>query len=241
MKRSILAALALWLAAAPAAAQTVVDADMGSETEISTRSPRTGSIQLRLGSYKPLIDDEEGLTEDVFEEFFGGSGLLLFELKGQRFFYQGYGSAGVSLSAGYAEEYAEGFDASAGGGRVPQKSGLQVFPITLGVFYKLDYAAERWGFPLVPYAEASLRYIPYRFAGSESNTKGGKRGYGLTAGVQLMLDFLEPSMARSLDSDLGVNHTYLFAEYTRAEVNNFGKAGLDLSSRGWMFGLALDY
>lgn len=241
MKRSILAALALFLAAAPSSAQTVVDASLSSDAEVSSRSERTGSIQLRLGSYRPLIDNEETLTRDVFNDFFDGGKLLLFEMEGQRFLYQGYGSAGISLSAGYAEKYAEGTPGPGAAAEPIEKSGLQVFPLSLGVFYKLDYAAERWGIPVVPYAEASLRYVPYRFANSAAGISGGKRGYGLTAGVQLMLDFLEPSMARSLDSDLGVNHTYLFAEYTRAEVNNFGKAGLDLSSRGWMFGLALDY
>ena len=237
MKRSMLAALALCFAAAPAAAQTVVET-LG--PEISSASERTGAIQLRLGTYRPRMQDE-GLSSDVYDDFFGSS-MLLFELEGQRFFYQGYGSAGVSVSAGYAEKYAEGTPAPGTPTTGPiEKSGLQVFPLSLGVFYRLDYPALRWGVPLVPYAEATLRYIPYRFANSAANVKGGKRGYGFTGGVQLMLDFLEPSMARSLDSDLGVNHTYLFAEYTRTEVNNFGKGGLDLSSRGWMFGFALDY
>ena len=56
-----------------------------------------------------------------------------------------------------------------------------------------------------------------------------------------MLDVLEPRLARDFDSDVGVNHSYLFAEYTHAEVNNFGGGGFNLSTRHWMFGLALDY
>jgi hypothetical protein len=232
MKASILAALTLALAATSASAQVVDPAFTG-------KSPRTGAIQLRLASYKPEIDSEPGLTGTPYADFFGDSGMILFEVEGQRFFYQGYGSAVLSLSAGYAEKWGQG--STPEGELAGERSGLQVFPLSFGVFYKLDYAAERWGIPVVPYAEASLRYIPYRFLGTTEGLKGGRHGYGFTGGVQLMLDFLEPSLARNLDSDTGVNHTYLFAEYTRAEVNNFGKGGLDLSSRGWMFGFALDY
>ena len=233
----ILAALALCLAAPVAGAQgQTLEGYPG-----AGRSPRTGAFQFKLGSYYPLMRNEAGLkVADPFQEFFDGRSLLLFELEGQRFLYQGYGSAGLSFSAGYGERYAEGFLAD-GVTRGGEKTGLQVWPLSLGAFYKLDYPAERWGIPLVPYAEASLRFIPYRLAGTPLNQKGGKRGYGLTAGLQLMLDFLEPGLARNLDSDTGVNHSYLFAEYTHAEVNNFGKGGLDLSSQGWMFGLALDY
>jgi hypothetical protein len=61
------------------------------------------------------------------------------------------------------------------------------------------------------------------------------------AGVSLLLDVLEPRFARDFDTSLGVNHSYLFAEYTYAKVNNFGGEGFNLSDRYWMFGLALDY
>ncbi|NTX54459.1 hypothetical protein HR086_24495, partial [Myxococcus sp. CA039A] len=56
-----------------------------------------------------------------------------------------------------------------------------------------------------------------------------------------LLDVLQPRFARDFDSGLGINHSYLFAEYTYADVDNFGKPGFVLSSRRWMFGLALDY
>ncbi|MBF5044963.1 hypothetical protein FGE12_21355 [Aggregicoccus sp. 17bor-14] len=232
MKRCILMGLFLTLVASSASAQVIDPAFTG-------RSPRTGALLMRLGSYLPRIDQGEGMTGTPYKDFFGNSGMLLFELEGQRYFYQGYGSAGLSLSAGYAEKWGEGFDVN--GQRAGEKSGLQVFPLSLGAFYKMDYAAERWGIPVVPYAEASFRYIPYRFLNTAQSIHGGKMGYGLTGGVEVYLDFIEPTLARNLDTDTGVNHTYLFAEYTRAEVNNFGKGGLDLSSRGWMFGFGVDY
>ena len=78
-------------------------------------------------------------------------------------------------------------------------------------------------------------------SGAGNKGSGGKWGWGATGGLAFMLDVLQPRFARDFDSDLGVNHSYLFAEYTYADVNNFGAGGLNLSSRRWMFGLALDY
>jgi hypothetical protein len=70
---------------------------------------------------------------------------------------------------------------------------------------------------------------------------GGKFGYGGTAGLSLLLDVLEPRLARDFEVDVGVKHSYLFAEFTYADVNDFWQPGLDLSSQHWMFGLAFDF
>ena len=48
-------------------------------------------------------------------------------------------------------------------------------------------------------------------------------------------------LAKDFSNDIGISHSYLFAEYTYANVNNFGRKGLDLSSRHWMFGFSVDY
>ncbi|RYZ39392.1 MAG: hypothetical protein EOO71_20250 [Myxococcaceae bacterium] len=230
--------VAALLLAVPAVAQ---------EVTIPTRSPRTGAVIFRGGGYKPRIDYEKGLTDTPYKKTFGDASLLLIELELQRFFYQGIGTAGLGLSAGYGEKYANAVLAD-GGGVAADKAALKVLPLQLNAFYKFDYAAFKWGVPLVPYGKLGLVYSPWWMTkGSTTEVvggdtaKGGRWGYALTAGVSFLLDVLEPRFARDFDSDLGVNHSYLFAEYTYAEVNNFGGAGLNLGSRRWSFGLALDY
>jgi len=218
---------------------------LGAATDISLASPRTGAVELKLGSYLPSIDEEEGVGSPYADTFDGS--MLLFEVEIERFFYQGIGTAGVGLSVGYAEKY--GNAKETGSGNVAAEiTALKVLPVRLSALYKFDYAAFRYGIPLVPYVEAGLVYIPWWInKGTEYETvagstgKGGRYGYGFTAGISFMLDVLEPRFARDFDSDSGVNHSYLFAEYTRATVDNFGGAGLNLSSRNWMFGLAFDY
>jgi hypothetical protein len=210
------------------------------------QSPRTGDVEFKFGGYKPLIDTEKGLTGRPYAETFNDASMLLFEMELQHYFYQGIGSAGLGFSAGYAEKYANAVTDV--GDTAEEKTALKVVPLKLNGFYKFDYPAFHWHVPVVPYGKLGLIYMPWWINKGDSTQslsdrsgKGGRWGYGLTVGASFLLDVLEPRFARDFDSDLGVNHTYLFAEWTYAEVNNFGSSGLVLSSRHWMFGLALDY
>ncbi|SET54568.1 MXAN_2562 family outer membrane beta-barrel protein [Stigmatella erecta] len=240
MSRAVALGAAVFLGALPSQAQETFT----SATPL--QSPRTGAVAVKLGGYKPLIDTEEGLKSAPYEKTFGDSSMLLVELEIQRYFYQGIGSAGVSVSAGYAEKYGKAVNLE--GVESPETTSLKVAPLRLGAVYKFDYAAFRWHIPLVPYGKLGLIYTPWWVSKGDKTQevngrkgRGGRWGYGFTGGVAFLMDVLEPRLARDFDSDLGINHTYLFAEYTYAEVNNFGSAGLVLSSRHWMFGLSLDY
>lgn len=237
MTRAVALGVAVLLTALPGEAQ---------EVSGPPQSPRSGGVEFRLGGYKPKIGSEEGLSEDPFTKVFGGANLLLFEAELQRFFYQGIGTAGVSLSVGYAEKYAAALLPS--GEASAERTGFHVLPIHVRGIYRFDYPAFRWRIPLVPYLKPGLIYMPWWITkGGEIEVladrkgKGGKFGFEGTLGVSFLLDVLEPRLARDFDSDLGINHSYLFAEYTYAKVNNFGGEGFDLSDSYWMFGLALDY
>ncbi|WNG45821.1 hypothetical protein F0U60_18160 [Archangium minus] len=239
MTRAVALGLAVALTALPGEAQEPSD--------VPTQSPRSGSVEFRLGGYRPQMEAEGSLNgENPFAAVFGNANMLLFEVELQRFFYQGIGTAGVSLSAGYAEKYAAALKPE--GGPSAERTGFHVLPIHLRGVYRFDYPAFRWGFPLVPYVKPGLVYIPWWSTKGgnieqlpDGKARGGKLGWEVAAGVSFLLDVLEPRLARDFDTDLGVNHSYLFAEYTYAKVNNFGGQGFNLSDSYWMFGLALDY
>ncbi len=241
MSRAVALGIVALLSALPSQAQ-----DVSQVPRVPAQSPRSGDVEFKLGTFKPRIDTEAGLTGQPYAETFGDRSMLLFELEVQRFLYQGIGTAGVGVSAGYAEKYASTVTDT--GDRTAEKTALKVAPLKLNGFYKFDYPAFRWHVPVVPYGKLGLIYMPWWInKGSETQTlgestgKGGRWGYGLTVGASFLLDVLEPRLARDFDSDIGVNHSYFFAEWTYAEVDNFGSPGLVLSSRHWMFGLALDY
>ena len=236
MARAVALGLAVLFTALPGEAQVL--------SEVPTQSPRRGSLEVRFGSYRPQLDSgQEGAP---FSTVFGNGGLLLGELEFHRFFYQGFGTAGLSLGVGYAEKY--GYAQLEGGGQSVERSGFHVVPLHVRGVYRLDYPAFQWGVPLVPYVKPGLVYVPWWISkGGEiektatAKGQGGKLGWDVTLGVSFLLDVLEPRLARDFDSDLGINHSYLFAEYTYSKVNNFGGAGFNFSDTYWMFGLALDY
>jgi hypothetical protein len=240
MTRAVALGVAVVLTALPGMAQETSD--------VPNQSPRSGAVEFRLGGYRPALDAEEALEgARPFSEIFGGSNLLLFEVEMQRFFYQGIGTAGVSLSVGYAEKYGAALTES--GAASSERTGFHVLPLHLRGVYRFDYPAFRWGIPLVPYIKPGLIFTPWWVTkGGDveepalgGTGRGAKFGWEVVGGMAFLMDVLEPRLARDFDSDLGVNHSYLFAEYTYAKVNNFGGKGFDLSDGYWMFGLALDY
>ncbi len=222
---------------------------------VAGESPRSAALEIKLGGFKPQIDSEGGLTGKPYDETFGASAMLLFEVSAEKQLFQKYGSAGLGMSFGYAEKYgAVTVLQDPGDGTPPvrvtgaEKTGFQVAPIRAFGVYRLDYFAIHNDVPVVPYAKLGLVYTPWwvtKGSGVEfingQRGAGAKWGYGFTGGVSFLLDFLEPRFARDMDSSTGINHTYLFGEYTYANVNSFGSGGLDLSSRHWMFGLTFEY
>lgn len=232
------------LAGAAGAQSTASSAPIG-----RAQSERNQALEFKLGGFRPLIG--EGLSSDPYEATFGTGSMLLFEVELDRYFYQGIGAAGIGFSIGYAEKYGRATVIDGSGnptGEASEATGLMVLPMRLHALYRFDWAALKYNIPLVPYVKAGLAFTPWWSTKGgeieESNgvrAMGGKLGYAGTLGLSLMLDVFEPRLARDFDSDLGVNHSYLFAEFSYADVNNFGRGGINLSSRHWMFGLALEF
>lgn len=212
------------------------------------QTPRTSMLEIKLGGVKPRIDSAGGLTGNPYQETFGAGSMLLFELQMDRQLWQEIGSFAVGFSAGYAEKF--GFARQVGGGgeltQAEEKTGFHIVPLKALAVYRFDYFAIRNGIPLVPFVKLGPTYTSWwstKGGGVEffngQRGAGARFGYQFSGGVSFLLDVLEPRLARDFDSDLGVNHSYLFAEYTHA--NMFGSGGMDLSMRHWMFGLALEF
>lgn len=215
-----------------------------------SESPRTAAVRLHLGSYNPRqsIDSEPGLTTRPYEDTFGRSGLLLFEVAYEHYVWQGFGAVGGGLSAGYAEKYGKATALGDPTQPTVEPTALQIFPLRLFALYNFDYLALQWGVPLAPYVRGGLAYVPWRITKSGKvevfegrRGAGGKWGLAGAAGLAFLLDVLEPRFARDFDTEVGVNHSYLFAEYNVLRTDLFGGGGLNLSSHQWMFGLALEF
>lgn len=226
-------------------------------------SPRNMMVEVKLGSYYPYVD--RPLTCDMtknecpYQRILGGA-MLLVELEIERQVFQKFGSVSVGASLGYAEKYGRALTDS--GAMTSEPTALRVLPMRLLAAYRFDYAAIKWGVPLVPYVKGGFQLVHWwatkgaqtEVASNQSTGAGWSYGLVATGGLAFMLDVLDRRLARDFDTGMGVNHTYLFAEFNYAEVDNFGQktrladgtatttnAALDLSARYFMFGLAFEY
>jgi hypothetical protein len=215
-------------------------------------TPLTGAIELKLGGYKPEIDSESGLTGTPYKTSFGSKSLLLVELEMDYQLFQAFGSAAVAGSVGYGEVYGKGVFASGPqAGEVSSDStSLQVLPLKLLGVYRFDVLARRLNIPFVPFAKAGLVLQLWRStdgSGSVSvsydnkHAQGYRTGFEGAVGLAFLLDWLDPALAKDFDLDLGINHSYIFAELQRDQIDGFGTPGFQFSDTMWTFGLALEY
>jgi hypothetical protein len=193
-------------------------------------SPRWGSFEFSLGGYRPNIDSEFGGTGPFSAEF-GGKRALMFRTDFTYTLFASYGSIDVGIGAGYTQKTGKGqlLDGSAS----KDDTSLKVIPTRLTLTYRFDVLANRhrW-FPLTPYARISLdRYNWWVTNGLGNTAKAGDRsgrgatnGYSFSGGVAFLLDAIDPLLAREMDRDTGINHTYVFVDFTKSYVKDFGSA-----------------
>ena len=217
MKR-VLAALAALALAASARAEADPDAQ---------ESSRFGSVELRLSGYRPNIDAEFGGLATPYHDSFGGRRGWMGKIGVSKEWYHGFGTFETGVSAGYWEMYGHGHYAD--GSVAADSTALKVIPTSLMFTYRFDWLAERIGIPLAPYGRFSLERMNWWInRGSGDTTRSGAtNGYSLTGGMALLLDFFDPTLARDMDRDTGINHTYLFVDFTKSKIDDFG------SSHSW--------
>jgi hypothetical protein len=210
---------------------------------------------------------------DLFNPGHGQPGeRLLTTLEFDFQFLHKIGSLGVGVAVGYGRRTTHAFQylnvngtgscSLAAGNCVASgdQTALNMLPVDLLLIYRFDYLALKYKVPLVPYFKIGLSYwfwwIENGGGGVASVVKnpllpndkadgwGGTAGWVLNPGLAILLDVLDPAAARVMDSELGINHTYLFGELHYADINWFhrgGNATLDLSDVSYNVGLAFEF
>jgi hypothetical protein len=190
---------------------------------------------------------------------------LLTQLEFDVQLFNKFGTLGIGATVGYYRRTTHSFeytDATALSSctfgscvRSGDTTALNIIPLSLLVVYRFDVLAQRWRIPLVPYLKTGPAYsiwIIQNGAGGVAKATGSdgveREGYGGTfgwvvhPGLALQLDFLDPSTARTLDAELGINHTHLFCELHYALIDGFGAADkLNLSGTTFSTGLAFEF
>lgn len=226
------------------------------------REPATGAFglgfELKGGPYLPALAQDTA-TAPGFDQFRlvfgegGGSvspnplyrlGLDLQLLRGR------YGTAGLGGSFGLMQFVGKGYFPGTGQ-RSTDTTVFNLAPLELTAFYRFDVLADRTGIPIVPYVRGGLAYdlwwvtvgngdisrVRAPDAADDVIGRGGKLGLTATAGVSILLNFIDSGAARNLYHGLGIRGTYVFAEVNVRKVDGFGAAGFDFSDQTWSLGL----
>jgi hypothetical protein len=153
-------------------------------------------------------------------------------------------------------------DASPGSTSPCTRSGdttaLNIVPLSVMVIYRFDFLALRYHIPFIPYFKIGLAYYiweidngggflsvaQYTPPGSMSSQGGwgGTFGWVMNPGGAFLLDVLDPSAAKVMDAELGINHTYLFCEFHYADITGFGAANkMNLSDTTLNAGVGFEF
>jgi hypothetical protein len=236
--RALAAALAL-ASALPASAQSEepfppLQPETSPQLAPTPATPRYGSFQMSLETYRPNIDAEFGGRARPYDASFGGKRNLMFRIDAAYSLIANYGSLDLGFGAGYWEKYGHGFlPADLGGGPSSDPTSMRVIPTRVSLTYRYDMLSNqyRW-LPLAPYARFAIdRYWwwVYNGSGNVANASGksgsgATNGYSLTGGLAIDLGAIDTSLARQMDRDTGINHTYFFVEVTKSYVKDFGSS-----------------
>lgn len=197
----------------------------------AAESPYNGSFELRVGTYRPDIDS--GFTvpaggQGPYQAVFGGGRPKFLRLHVAKALpWRAAGTLEVGAGAGWWEVNGHAVDAA--GAPTSERTAFKIVPTELTATWRLDLLWERLSIPLVPYARASLQRYNWWVTGPGGSTvkTGATNGFAYGGGVGLVLNFLDPVLARELDADSGVNHTMVTLDVSKTKVDDFG------SDRSW--------
>ncbi len=212
-------------------------------------SPRDMVLEIKFGPFRPSIDSEFGGRASPYKDVMGGGSILMSQVEYEYEFYNRVGVVAIGASFGYARD--KGTARLADGQASNDSTTFHLIPLSLSAVYRFDYLAQNFRVPLVPQVKAGFDYYLWwitNAVGQVARSKDGAAGQGgtfgghVSVGLAFHMDFLSPDMAQTFDADVGVNNTYLFAEYGMSWVNDFGSSrSFDLSSRTFLFGIAFEF
>ena len=211
------------------------------------RSPQEAAFEIRIGPYRPNIDDN--VAGSPYKDIFGNSQRWHagFEVDWQVFRVERTLSFGPGFSLAYTRAGAKAPLAS-GGGRSAQDTELEMLPMFLAGVLRIDALADRTVIPLAPYAKLGFGYALWWASDGESSAradgvsgKGASYGYTYSLGVLLRLDPLDPGDAASADASLGINHSGIFIEWFGSDLDGFGSDDvLQVGTNTWVAGLTIE-
>ncbi|MDB4981111.1 MAG: hypothetical protein JWM82_1863 [Myxococcales bacterium] len=219
------------------------------------RSPQNFAVEIKFGPYRPDVDSEFDNRGTVprtpYKDYFGNGRHLLSQLELDWQVFRRFGTFALGVGVGYFSVTGTAPVGTGTGLPSGDQSTLKVVPFSLSGVYRFDYLLMTRDFPLVPYGKLGVDYAYWSNTdgngeiatdGMGGRGRGGTRGWHAAAGLELILDVFDPEAARDFDADLGVNHTALTFEVSRADLSGLGRANqLHLGDTTWSLGLLMEF
>jgi hypothetical protein len=229
-----------------AAAQTLV------KPPEQYQSPRHFFLEFRLGPYEPSIDHEFSEGNGVWSQFGSAGKDVMFNWELDLQLFHAFGSLAVAGVIGY---YSNTFPAMVEdkgvvtGEESGSDTGITLLPLGLLGVYRFDWPMIQWGVPLVPFVKFGVNYnLWWLEIDGETSTwkgkegKGGTWGWQFNAGAAFLLDVLDKTAAKTMDEEIGINHTYLFFEFAHVQADGFGSdKALNVGDTTWQAGIAFEF
>lgn len=210
-------------------------------------------FELRLGPYKPRVDEEFSNGATPYRDIFGNGNSFYFgfEIDWQALRIPYLGTVGPGFSWGYTKKSAKAKITNSDENSAEDTT-LSIQPMYLAAVLRIDTLTRNLSIPLVPYAKAGLGLGLWSASTDAGVSKrdgitGRGRSWGthFALGVMLHLDFLEPGAALTFDDELGVNNTYLYAEYLWSDLGTMtlfeDKTQMRVGNKNWTAGLAFEF
>ncbi|MGC4087459.1 MAG: MXAN_2562 family outer membrane beta-barrel protein [Polyangiaceae bacterium] len=214
----------------------------------SSESPQNVAVELRFGRYVPNAD--EGLNGTPYVDTFGKKSryYLGLEVDWQALRIPYLGTLGPGVGIGYTIASARAPLAD-GTGLSGQDTSLAILPMYAVAVLRADVVIRETALPFVPYAKAGLGCALW-WSDDQDDTarvdgklgRGTSYGYQFALGGMFLLDFIDRADARSADAAIGLNHSYIFAEWLKSDLDGFGSGKqLQVGVNTWTLGLALEF
>lgn len=248
----IFALTTAWLLLPQEAAAQVDTRDYRRADRKLPESPQRFAFELRMGPYKPRVDDEFSGKTPFADTFGDGKGFHIgAEIDWQAWRIPHFGTLGPGFSFAYTSRSAKA-KITGTTKESSEETTLKIMPmIAVGVL-RIDVLTRDLGIPLVPYGKAGYGMGFWSVTTDKGvvtrdgvEARGRSWGTHLAVGGMLHLDFLEPDTALAFDDEMGVNNTYLFFEWMWSDLGTStlieSKPQMHVGTSGWAAGLAMEF
>jgi hypothetical protein len=225
-------------------------------------SPQNFALEVRISPFSPDVDSDPALHGCTpFRDIFGtGKSVMAsaeFDWQALRIRHLGTIGPGVGIGTVSFNASAPNTSSGTGGGCITsngtnsgEQTSLSIYPIWAVAVLRADALWKEVHEPIVPYAKFGYGSAFWQASNTLGTSKyNGSVGQGYSVGTMLAiglsfnLNVFDDYAARNFDEGMGVNSTYLFAEYTYMNLNGLGLESNPLRVGGsmWTFGLDWEF